>query len=153
MTPPILEFSYTDTVRYRDCDLHGHLNHACYFTFMEQARTEYLRAIGLTPTGDRHTIPFIVAHASCDYRAIAELGDAIVTAMGVVRIGTTSIEMRYVMSRATDQTLLADATTIMVHFDYHTGQPAPVPAPLRVRINTLKQQAGVVPLTLPSAGL
>ncbi len=141
------EFSYSDIVRYRDCDLHGHMNHATYFTFMEQARTEYLRAVGFNPKGDRHTIPFIVAHASCDFRAPAELCDEITTRIGVVRIGRSSLEMRYAMHRASDRLLVAEASTIMVSYDYTAMQPTPVSDDIRARINALKQKSGVPTLT------
>ncbi len=140
------EFVYRDRVRYSDCDMHAHLNHARFFSFMEQARVGYLEAIGLPPGPRRETIPFIIVHAACDYRAPALINEEIAIAIGVTEIGRTSLTMEYQLTRISDATLLATAKTVMVSFDYQTMQPMAVPQDLRDRIVELKRRAGV---TLP----
>lgn len=141
------EFQYADIVRYGDCDLHQHMNHARYFTFMEQARTVgYLEAMGMRVTGNRESIPFILANASCDYRMPAEINDEVVTHMAVTRIGAKSMTMAYRMVRGSDQLLLAEATTVMVSFDYVRMCSVPVPQSFKDAVNALKIKAGCPPL-------
>lgn len=140
------EFQYSDIVRYGDCDLHQHMNHARYLTFMEQARVGYLEAIGMRVTGNRESIPFILANASCDYRNPAEINDEVVTHIAVTRIGAKSMTMAYRMVRGSDQLLLAEATTVMVSFDYAQMRSVPVPQAFKDSVNALKRRAGCPPL-------
>ena len=53
------KFTYKDTVRYSDCDMHSHMNHTRYLTFFEQARIEYFRAMGMNPGPTKESIPFM----------------------------------------------------------------------------------------------
>jgi acyl-CoA thioester hydrolase len=137
------EFSYRDIVRYRDCDMHQHLNHAAYFTFMETARAEYLYALGLPRTPAFDAIPFIVASASCEFRAPAYMGDEIVTAVGVTKIKTKSMVIDYVMTKANDGTLLAEGKTAFVYFDFRAQTTEPIPDDLRAKITALRASKGL----------
>ena len=65
-------FRHRLDVRFRDCDSMGHVNHAVYFTYLEQCRLTFWRQ--LTGDGSPHT-RVIVARAECDYRAPALFGD------------------------------------------------------------------------------
>ncbi len=135
-----LEYSYTDSVRYADCDLHQHMNHARYFTFMEQARVGYLEALGMKVETSRESIPFILVHASCDYRVPALLNDVINTAMGVTKFGDSSVTMEYEMRRGRDGLLLAEGETVLVMFDYETMKAVPVPQSFKDAV--VKLQSG-----------
>jgi len=121
------KFTYKDTVRYSDCDMHSHMNHTRYLTFFEQARIEYFRAMGMNPGPTKESIPFIVVHASCDYRAPAYLNDEIEVQLGITKWGKTSFTMECVMIRGTDKALLAEAKTVLVMYDYQKETPVPLP--------------------------
>src|SRR5262245_15233592 len=56
------------SVRFRDCDAMGHVNHAVYFTYLEQCRLTFWREMTGAPAP--HT-RVIIAHAECDYLAPA----------------------------------------------------------------------------------
>lgn len=138
MTMP-LEFIYRDTVRYGDCDMHQHMNHARYLTFMEQARIGYLEALGMTVGPDLRTIPFVLVHASCDYRAMAHINDEVVTALGVTDIGRTSVTMAYRMTRGSDDTLLAEGKTVMAMYDYDRMESISVTDDFKQRVEQLRR--------------
>lgn len=137
------EYLYTDRVRYSDCDMHGHMNNARYFTFMEQARVGYLEAVGMPPDARKESIPFILVHASCDFRNSAIISDQVVTAIGVSEFGRTSCTMLYRMTRAADDQLLATGKTIQVMFDFARNAPIPVTADFKHRVWTLQDACGV----------
>lgn len=121
-----LEFTCREAVRYADCDLHAHMNHASYISFFEDARIQYFRAAGLQPCGRRESIPFIVVHVRCDYRAQVELHEELVLSLGVTRFGTTSFTMTCHMDRASDGVRAAELEAILVCYDYATSEPVPV---------------------------
>ena len=60
------------SVRFRDCDAMGHVNHAVYFTYLEQCRLTFWREVTGAPSP--HT-RVIIARAECDYRSAAHFGD------------------------------------------------------------------------------
>src|SRR5262252_1972447 len=85
------------SVRFRDCDAMGHVNHAVYFTYFEQCRLTCWREL----TGQPH--PFtrvIIARAECDYRSQAVFGDELEVRMTVGRIGRSSFELAYEIAQA-----------------------------------------------------
>ena len=44
-------------VRYGDLDPQGHVNNACYLTYMEQARIGYIQHLGLWAGGFSNSMP------------------------------------------------------------------------------------------------
>lgn len=65
--------STTLEVRWRDLDMLGHVNHAVYLTYLEQAQAHYLREPGAIPN-DPSGIGYILAEASCQFRSPLGLG-------------------------------------------------------------------------------
>lgn len=133
------EFTTTNTVRYSDCDMHAHMNHASYFAFFEQARVEYFAAIGMHPTSKRESIPFIVVHVSADYRAQAQLSDVIEINIGITKFGNTSFTMQCAMFREGDRELLCECTCVCVSYDYPNATTTPVPQSIKDAVSALQQ--------------
>jgi len=133
------EFIYHDKVRYCDCDMHQHLNHAKYLAFFEQARIEYLGKIGFKPSSDFRSIPFILASVHCEYKAPAHLNDEVIIPTGITKIGTKSIRFEYELRNAKTKELYAEAYTVMVMFDYDKKESIPVSDDLKQRIAKLQE--------------
>ena len=126
-------FSTPITVRYSDLDAQGHMNHARFFSFMEEARFHYVRALGLwTDVDDFNAVSQILAEATCTYRRPVKLGQTVEVALRTTRIGTKSLEMAYALTVAGE--VVATGRTVQVAYDYHTQQSIPVPAAWREAI-------------------
>ncbi|OGQ04196.1 MAG: hypothetical protein A2W61_08110 [Deltaproteobacteria bacterium RIFCSPLOWO2_01_44_7] len=132
------EFTFRDKIKYADCDMHQHLNHAKYLSFLEQARVEYFGKLGFKATHDFRSIPFIVAAAHCDYKAPAYLNDEILIEMGTTSFGNTSFRIDYEMKHAKTGKLIAQAYTILVMYDYDKMKPVSVPENLKKEVQKLK---------------
>lgn len=141
--PPKFEFIYRDQVRYSDCDMHQHMNHAVYFSFFEQARVVYCEQLGFKATADYHSIPFIIAAAHCEYKAPALLNDHLVIHLGTTHIGTKSFRIDYEMRQAETKALIATAYTVQVMFDYKKMKSILVPKNLKEKMTTLKKVSQV----------
>jgi acyl-CoA thioester hydrolase len=103
-------FTHRLTVRFRDCDAMGHVNHAVYFTYMEQCRFAWWRHLGggVGLPGART----IIVHADCDYLAPAHVHDEIEIALRLESLGRSSITLQYTLTcTSTQQTLAAGAGT------------------------------------------
>jgi acyl-CoA thioester hydrolase len=120
------DFAYRHrlSVRFRDCDGMGHVNHAVYFTYLEQCRLTFWREATGTPSP--HT-RVIVARAECDYRAPAYFGDELEVRLKVGRIGGSSFTLEYEIGRVADERIVAEGKTVMVGYDYTAGAPVPLP--------------------------
>jgi acyl-CoA thioester hydrolase len=123
------------SVRFRDCDAMGHVNHAVYFTYLEQCRLTFWREA--TGVANPHT-RVIIARAECDYRAPAHFGDDIEVRLRVGDIGRSSFVLEYEIREAASDRLMASARTVMVSYDYGAAKPVPLPDATRSLLQRLR---------------
>jgi acyl-CoA thioester hydrolase len=130
---PAFKFTTPVVVRYGDLDAQGHLNHARYFTFMEEARFRYLQVVGLwTDTHDFNAVGQIVAEATCNYTRPVFLGQTVDVAVRIARLGTKSLDMDYLLTVGGQE--VARGRTVQVAYDYTAGRSIPIPAAWRQSI-------------------
>jgi len=130
-------FSHRIEVRFRDCDLMGHVNNAVYFTYFEQARIVAADTLGLRRALDEVGLGLILVHGSCDYKTQVKFGDIVDVRISVVAIGRSSFTLKYVVCRVKDDEVAALGKSIQVVFDYDTGKTKPIPDGLRDKLDAL----------------
>src|SRR5262249_24591713 len=123
------------SVRFRDCDLMGHVNHAVYFTYLEQCRLTFWRE--LTGWASPHT-RVILARAECDYRAPAHFGDELEVRLNVGEIGRSSFVLAYEIVAVKTGQVIATGKTVMVSYDYDAGKSVPLPDATRALLGGLQ---------------
>jgi acyl-CoA thioester hydrolase len=122
----VFRFAAPIAIRFRDLDAFGHVNNAVYFTYMEMARVEYFRRLGLV--ADEFPSPFfIIAEATCQFKAPILMTMQLSLRTRVSRLGNSSFDMDYQFIEATDGRLLASGRTVQVMFDYAAGRTVPLP--------------------------
>src|SRR5471030_237412 len=127
---PAFRFQHRLQVRFRDCDLFGHVNNSVYFTYMEEARWGYWRELSGDADG---RLPLILAHAECDFIRPVRPGERLSIWMGTTRIGRTSLSLHCeVLDERGDA--VAKGNAVMVTYDYAAAKPVPVPDWCRARI-------------------
>lgn len=131
-------------VRFADLDAMGHLNHARYLTYMEQARILYVRDV-CTWGGDWSLLGMILARAEVDYKLPLAFGDSAVVYTRCSRLGNKSFDLEYVLLRqrpGEEDVLASTARTVMVAYDYRSDRPIPVPESWRERILAYEPEMG-----------
>jgi acyl-CoA thioester hydrolase len=123
------------SVRFRDCDAMGHVNHAVYLTYFEQGRLTFWRE--LTGSPSPHT-RVIIARAECDYVSPAHFGDDLEVRLSIGDIGRSSFGLIYEIVHAGSERLVARGKTVMVSYDYEKGAPIPLPTATRDLLQQLK---------------
>ena len=118
-------------VRYGDLDPQGHVNNASYLTFIEQARIAYIRHLGLWRGGSFLNLGIIPADVHLTFSAPLLFGEAVQVGSRVSRLGNKSLTMEHVVEEATTHTEFATASTVLVAYDYRTGQAIHIPAEWR----------------------
>lgn len=125
-------FAHRLQVRFRDCDAMGHVNHAVYFTYMEQARFAFAR--WLLDSDEPMPFDIILVRAECDFRAQATHGVTLEVDVRVTGIGRASFTLEYDVVDAADRRLVASGRSVQVAFDYGTQRSMPIPAGVRARL-------------------
>jgi len=123
----------TIPIRWGDMDAMGHLNNTSYFRYMETARIDWLRAIGLGPS--RACGGIVIVNAFCNFHSeLVYPGDVLVRTYASDP-GRTSYESWVTMERTDEPGMLyatGGATTVWV--DFPSKKSAPLPDWLRAAI-------------------
>jgi acyl-CoA thioester hydrolase len=121
------DFVHRERVRFRDLDAMGHVNNAVFATYVEQARIEYLRSLGVLE-GPLY-MGMILARLELDFVAPALPEGEIEIGVRPVRSGNKSFELEYALEQA--GRTVARATTVLVAYDYEQAQSVPLPTSWR----------------------
>jgi acyl-CoA thioester hydrolase len=103
-------FSMEMTVRDYECDMQGVVNNAVYQNYLEHARHEFLKSIGIdfadfTARG----INMVVTRVEIDYRLSLKSGDCFVVEVSPERISPVRIGFRQRISRLPDKKTVVQA--------------------------------------------
>jgi acyl-CoA thioester hydrolase len=115
-------------VRFRDIDAFGHVNNASFVTYLEQARVRFL--IDTLRVDVVQSLPVILAALHVDFRSPILFGQQVGIGTRVDWIGTTSLSMSHRMTasdEADGERVVAEASTVLVAYDYETERPMRVP--------------------------
>jgi acyl-CoA thioester hydrolase len=118
-------YAHDVEVQYRDLDPRGHVNHAVYVSYLEQAKGEFFRDALETSLAGVETA---VRHIEVDYRAPILADRTVEVVLGPVEVGETSYTVDYEI--VDDGTVAATARTVSVLLDGE-GRPTPLPAAWR----------------------
>ena len=116
-------------VYYEDTDLAGIVYYANYLKFIERARSEWVRGLGVDQVAMKvDGIVFAVRRVEADYIAPAHYDDELVVDTSVDKLTGARLVVRQVVRRA-DQVLF-DALVTIVAIGA-AGKPARLPAAIR----------------------
>ncbi|MBI5016802.1 MAG: acyl-CoA thioesterase [Deltaproteobacteria bacterium] len=134
---------YTRKVRFSDTDCQNVVFNATYFVYFDDAITDYLEALGL-PYAEivRRGHDMVLARAECDFRSPATLGETLETAVGVERVGNTSLVFALAVKEAATGRLVAEGREVYVVLDAASKTSTPVPGYLRDAISALQGGRG-----------
>ena len=133
----LFRFSISIPIRFADIDAQRHLNNVAYFTFMEQARVDYLRAVKLWQGDQFDSVGMIVAEATCSYKAPAYLWESVTVRARVSHLGTKSFHFAYRLE--TERGVIATGRTVQVCFDYSRRESIPIPDDWRQAIISFEE--------------
>jgi acyl-CoA thioester hydrolase len=133
------QFYLPITVRYADLDPQGHVNNACYLTYLEHARTAYLKHVGLWDGSTFLDFGIIMADAHVTFRAPIMWGQPIHVGMRIARLGNKSMDSVYLIEDTGTGQILADGKIVLVAYDYYTSSTVTIPDDWRKIITEFEQ--------------
>lgn len=117
-------------VYYEDTDAQGVVYYANYFRFMERARTEWLRSLGvdMVRLQDEERRIFVVAEVHTKFHAPARLADNLIVTAGLQNLTRVSFDIEQKIYRnSTDGDLLISGIVKAAYLDADTMRPKRVP--------------------------
>ncbi len=131
-----LPVTYRRKVRYSDTDAQGHVFNVNYFTYFDDAITDYREvAEGIAGVDSRYEI--VLARAESDFLSSAKLGEKLATTVTVERVGNTSITFALEVVKEESGKVVVKGKEIYVVVSSETMRPIAVPPPLRAAIDKL----------------
>ena len=130
-TQNVKPFEWPVRVYYEDTDAQGVVYYANYFRFMERARTEWLRALGVDQVAlinDERRI-FVVVQTNADFVEPARFNDQIIVTARLTRLtrATFDIEQNIYLD-SLDGKLLLRGGIRAAYLNADTMRPTRVPA-------------------------
>jgi YbgC/YbaW family acyl-CoA thioester hydrolase len=119
-------------VRSYELDAYGHVNHAVFLNYYEQARGEYLEQAGLSfgSLWDDGFV-FVIVRAEVDYIKPLAMSDQIEISGEIEEIGNTSVTLRQEIYKIPERELISRGRFTAVFLDRRTQEPAPAPESFR----------------------
>jgi acyl-CoA thioester hydrolase len=127
MTAP---FAWPARIYWEDTDAGGVVYYANYLKFMERARTEWLRSIGIEQgeLSKAHGLIFAVVHVEASYRRPARYDDLLQVTCSVKEHTRSSVTFSQEIYRdALGGELLLSGTIRVACLDAATFRPRPIP--------------------------
>lgn len=140
MTAELPSFVLPIRVYYEDTDAAGVVYYANYLKYIERARSEWLRSMGveLGELAQNEGVVFPVRSLQASYEKPARLGDEIAATARLVALRRASIELAQTVVRDDDQLFSCRVQVACV--DSVTFRPKPIPASMLDQVQQWKTQ-------------
>lgn len=118
-------------VHYEDTDMGGIVYHANYLKYVERARSDWVRGLGIDQRmmKERDGVIFAVRRAECDFLMPARLDDLLEVRSTMTRVTGARLVMDQRVMRGTDLLFSALVTIVCIN---EAGHPARLPANIRL---------------------
>jgi len=121
--------SFPIRVYYEDTDMGGVVYYANYLRFIERARSEWVRSLGIDQNAMRADgIVWVVRRVEADYISAARFEDDLVIETEMTKVTTARLEMEQVVRRG-DQVIFR--ARVMAACMNAQGRPVRLPAEIR----------------------
>ncbi|MCM2679695.1 tol-pal system-associated acyl-CoA thioesterase [Echinimonas agarilytica] len=128
MTTELLSFEWPIRVYYEDTDAGGVVFYANYLKFMERARTEWLRQMGIEQDLFlTQGIAFMVRRTEVDYRAPAVFNDELIVVSQIVQKKRASLIFQQTIQRKNEVSAIVTGQVTIACVDLERGKPIAIP--------------------------
>jgi acyl-CoA thioester hydrolase len=122
--------------RWMDNDVYGHVNNVVYYSYFDTLVNEYLIASGVLDIHEGGTIGLVV-ETSCNYFAPIEFPQKIKGAIGVSKIGTSSVRYEIGLFDESGE-CVAEGHFVHVYVDRKSRRPKELPSVFIKSLNEIK---------------
>jgi acyl-CoA thioester hydrolase len=111
-----MKFNWSVQVYWEDTDAGGVVYHSQYLNFMERARTEFLRSLGLMQTvlRDDLGILFVVRDIQIRFKKPAKFDDALSVDTALIKVGRSLLEFEQNIYRGDEHLIAAKVDVVCI---------------------------------------
>ena len=130
--PKILIHTTQMPIRWGDMDAYGHVNNTVYFRYMEQARVEWIEAMGVVvrPGG----IGPVIINAACTFLQPLTYPGQLEVKTFIGAVGRSSVETFVELRVLGADALAAEGASKVVWMDTLSGKSVPIPDAVRAQL-------------------
>jgi len=124
-------------VRVSETDALGHINNANYFTYLEDARIDFLEEMGISIKDE--VFAFMLVSAKCDFIAQGYFGQILQVNTEVSRIGTKSITLVSDILEKQSGKVIAKGEATIVYFNLLDEKTIEIPDAFKTKLQAYMQ--------------
>lgn len=128
----------TVKVRFSETDALGHVSNISYFVYLEEARIEFFRELGLEMTIDKWSV--IMISANCMFYKQAYFDQRLKVTSFVTKIGNSSFKIGHRLTDANSGELIAEGDAGAVYFDFSSQKSERIPDGIRAKLEMHKEE-------------
>ncbi|SDG98584.1 acyl-CoA thioester hydrolase [Planococcus glaciei] len=128
----------TVKVRFSETDALGHVSNISYFIYLEEARIEFFRELGLDMTIDKWSV--IMISANCMFYKQAYFDQRLKVTSFVTKIGNSSFKIGHRITDANSGELIAEGDAGAVYFDFSSQKSERIPDGTRAKLEMHKEE-------------
>jgi acyl-CoA thioester hydrolase len=116
------------TVRFHEVDMLGVCNNAVYINYFEQARLEYIKALGLVPAGGLFSDGrlFFIVRNEINYKSHSRFDDDLSVYSRIVFIRNSSFGFEHLVINSRTDEVIAEGSGVIAQVDPETRRSAPL---------------------------
>lgn len=124
---------YPLSTRWNDNDIYGHVNNVAYYAYFDSAVNRYLIEQGGLDIHGGETVAFVV-NSQCHYLAPIAYPDEIEVAVGVKRLGNSSVTYGVAIFKAGQQDAIAYGDFVHVFVQRSSNKSVTIPEAIRAAL-------------------
>ena len=124
----------TVKVRFSETDAFGHVSNISYFIYLEEARIEFFRELGLEMALDKWSV--IMISANCVFYKQAYFDQRLKVASFVTKIGNSSFKIGHRITDEKSGELIAEGEAGAVYFNFGSQKSERIPEDIRAKLET-----------------
>lgn len=119
-------------IRWRDMDAMSHVNHALYFTYFEQARSELWGRAGLVMDGTGEGP--ILKSISAEFKAPLKFPGSLTVGVRTAELSSREYEQHYAVVSHDSGRVVATGRALFVNYDYDVEAPSEYSEDMRLKL-------------------
>ena len=133
----IKTFSFPVRIYFEDTDSGGVVYHSNYLKFMERARTEWFRSLGIDQRQLKHNehIMFVVHRINIQFKFPARFNDDLIVKSELIDVGSSKVEFRQMIYKHNE--MLIDANVDIACIDSEKFKPVRIPSTIKQTMESL----------------
>lgn len=130
------------TVAWGEMDALGHVNNVAYFRYLETARVDFIRSLGLDVADRRSGTGFILQHAECRFRRPVVFPDTLDVVTNVLTVEADRFTLEHTLISTAQSQAVAIGKSTIVTYDYPNACKMNIPTDLAAQLSAARKPSG-----------